>query len=205
MLLLQLSVEGFDGPAWERLVADLYDYANRTLHHFFVSGLLPLRVRQATDGQPGAEETVRAFITATETGHHGLRDEVVAETLSRALSYWRRRVIPERRWNAAEGAQLRTYFVNLALKRLVKVAGRELRRLRASAPVSDPDAAIDRTLAALALDPSRARDLTDLERRIFALKADGYTHQEIAVHLRLTSAKAVESRVGRCRERLLAS
>lgn len=47
--------------------------------------------------------------------------------------------------------------------------------------------------------------LTDLERRIVALKADGYTHDEIAAHLGLASGKAVESRVGRCRERLLAS
>lgn len=219
-LILRLSVEGFDGPAWTELVGHLYDYARRTLHGFILQGLVPIKIRQVLPGDDQAVQTTRAFVAATEDEFRSVRDDVVREALADTLSYWRRRVIPQGRWNPGGGAQLRTYFVNVALKRLVKVAARTMRDMQELTPPGAEDI-IERELAAAAVevsdssspysridnaDAARRRlaelDLTETESRIFALIADGYTHEQVAEELGLKSRKAVENRVARCRQRL---
>lgn len=220
-LMLRVSVEGFDGLAWRQLVEHVYDYARRTLHQFLVQGMLVHRVRRALPNDPDAQKSVSAFLSATEEQHRELRDEVINEAVARALSYWRRRVIPEGRWNPAEGAQLRTYFVNVALMRLVKVIQPHLQRLQRT-PRHDVEQVIDQAMQVHQVTGPRspfeqveaAHDaaarlarlhLEPLEKRIFEMKAADLTHDEIADRLGLSSGKAVESRVARCRRRLRAS
>ena len=131
-LMLRLSVEGFGGAAWQQLVEHVYDYARRTLHQLMRDGMLVHRIPLLLPRDRQAPQTVRAFLSATEVDHRELRDEVVDDALASTLSYWRRKVIPQGRWNPTEGAQLRTYFVNVAVMRLVKAMGPHVRRLGAT-------------------------------------------------------------------------
>lgn len=223
-LILQIAVEGGPGgPAWKELIGHVYDYGRRTLHRFIVDGTLVRRVRDANPNNPDAAKIAAGFMSVTETQHHSERNAVVTEALTSALGYWWRKVIPEGRWDAAKGAQLRTYFVNAALMRLLKPMDRATKRLILE-QARAPEAIVARQLAAEVADPDRARspfddvverdaalaalaalDLTVLERDMFELVAEGYSHAEIADRLDLPSTKAVEGRIGRCRRRVRAS
>ena len=184
-------------------------------------GMLVHRIPLLLPRDRQAPQTVRAFLWATEVDHRELRDEVVDDALASTLSYWRRKVIPQGRWNPTEGAQPRTYFVNVAVMRLVKAMGPHVRRLGATSR-HEVGSAIERAMQVYWTDPSRSPfeqveaahdaaarladlELTALEQRIFELKAAGLSHDRIAQQVGLSSGKAVESRVARCRVRLRAS
>lgn len=215
-VLLAISVEGFNGPAWSNHLADIHDFGRRTLHQMIVSGRLPRNIASNLPEIPGAAENVRRWVRQTELTPC-TRNDAVADALVRALGYWRRTVLPKKKWNPEGGAQLSTYFINLAQKRLYGVICKQLRVL-VNEQAHDPQRntgplTVDRRetgpspyQAIANADAARQRldeiELSTTEAQIFHLVAQGIEYDEIATRTGLPTARAVEARIYRCRKRL---
>jgi hypothetical protein len=202
-LLLQLQLDGFEGPRWDLFSDALARYGYPILRSWIWDGSIWRRVREKYRPRqiklrPRQFEGVRGREDADE-----LAINVVGEGLVNFRSY----VLLGGRWDPRGGASLRTYFVGNCLLRFPTIYSRWLREedddLRLVEAVDDRSHELGPARFALSraeLEEVLDQASNERERRVMALTAVGYEQSDIANELGI-SRKAVESIVARFRRR----
>lgn len=203
-LLQHLARCGFSGPAQEGLEAELAAYAYPVMMAWTRSG--EIIKKAAEKGRP------------LSVGDHGPgwsrddRSELSAETIARALVFFRTQVLQAGRWDPGRGATIKTYFIGACLFQFPNVYRRWDRERRhwhdnVIMTLDDPDDPArlsqipgdddpaDTALAAMQRDQILAElsNRDPILHRAFQLRREGYTDTEAAKLTGLT-ARALEGR-----------
>ena len=203
-LVRLLEWEGFEGPESEKLYTALMEYGHAVLGAWLKTGVALSRCREKRVRVP--EGDLPRVLMADDAE----REDLVANTVARAVVGFRETVLKTHKWSAARGATLKTFFVGQVLLRF----GNEYRDWltdRRKRPSSVP---IDLVDGGVAQNPGPEAALIgreELHRQILGiptrrlrqaavLHALGYQHQEIAELLGLPSSKAVEMHLYRLRK-----
>jgi RNA polymerase sigma factor (sigma-70 family) len=204
----ELAVAGFVGVAYDRFRDDLWIYAMPVLKSGIRSGRIFTWCRdQGVAINPTADE--RRVLHASIAD----RDELALETIAQALDYFRTEVLLKKRWSAAGGAGISTFFIG-SCKFQFRTVYRRWSRERADrlAPLgyghTDEEIANELTTG-LADDPERSAITRDTlarvaaksspeARMIFSLILKDLTYAEIAQELGISS-RAVEGHMHRLR------
>jgi DNA-directed RNA polymerase specialized sigma24 family protein len=200
----QLALEQFAGPAWEFFVEELAKYGIAVIRGWTYKGVIWERCRVKGLGALPALD--RPF-TRDEI------DELVGETVAKALHYFRNDVLMKRKWDYRKGASLRTFFIGQCLIRFSNVYrrwhGNEERNhaaligdhtiFESVMPAIDAEIAkrvTDRTVVEIAL-----RTIKDERvRKAVVMTALGHKQAEIA-YLLGVSEKTVERMIANQRAR----
>jgi DNA-directed RNA polymerase specialized sigma24 family protein len=197
--MLRLSVEGFQGQAWQEVARALAEYGHTVMFAWILTGRVFLKCRERGHGGPLMAAPV-GRIPATEVG------ELAEDTVAEAIIHFRDRILKTAYWDPAKGASLTTFFVGNCLMQFPNVY-RKWRRSwthRLQAHSLDPLAhqASEANPEAEVLGGLRLRDLlSSLEERsrdVALLRSQGFSVGEIAT-LTGQSYKAVEGRLSRIR------
>ena len=209
-LMLRLSVEGFEGPAWRRVAEALVEYGYTVMRAWVVTGHVFVKLR----------ERGRPLDAPTKGIPRSDALELAEDTVADAIVHFRDRVLKRGIWDPSKGASLTTYFIGNCLMfqfpNLYRAwrAGRErAARLDHVAGVSDRDhpimlipsrddpegAVVDRDHAHRATSEILEPISSATNKTILRLRAEGFGVDEIAELLGL-EYKAVESRIYRARE-----
>ncbi len=200
-MVLQLGLNGYQGPSWKQFSEALVAYAFQVLRAWARSGLIFLKCAEKRVGLPcpeGAEERLRDDAPG-----------VAAEAIAKAIPVFRDKVLIKGRWDPTKGASLKTFFVGQCLFQFANV-------YRSWLVEQDfPEVSLD-TLRAQVVNLERklgTDELAELLRRastlveksaehMRVLKAMGFDHAEIAEIVGTEpSARAVEGKLYRERQR----
>ena len=196
----RLAAAGFEGSDWDRFADVLVEYGWAVLRAWISSGVINRQVFERTGiwlKQPPSQISL-------EEGE-SLSGLVIAEALNR----FRDRVLRAERWDHNRGASLSTYWIGYCLLRYPDTYRRWLTEQRhwhlANKLVQgDPTDGI----ASASPDPAGQIELeaeladalssiqVDMTKQLLQLKAQGYSHIEIAELLDCTT-KSIESRLAR--------
>jgi DNA-directed RNA polymerase specialized sigma24 family protein len=206
-IVLRLSVEGFDGPTWQKVAAALAEYGWAVMDAWVITGHVFVECRKK--GLGGDE------LTAPTGGIP--RDEALElarDTVADALVNFRDQVLKQGKWNPAKGASLSTYFVGNCLLRFVNHyrswrtrRGRLLRTIECDADRQDDRrASPEVVVVGRLMGEQRAAEMLapiddPTNREILDLAGQGYGVDEIA-ELTGLGYKQVESRLYRSRRTL---
>jgi DNA-directed RNA polymerase specialized sigma24 family protein len=195
-LIKMLAWESYSGQESEKLYSQLAEYGTQIIGAWLYTGLIFSKC---------AAKGIRAqeFANPIPVKLAYEREDIVVDTVSRAVVGFRDTVLKKGKWSAARGATLKTFFIGQALIRFVNVyrAWVEARRLPTtplldSLPVTDPH------LGDPQLHLTQKEDLREglatvedaTVRNILALEGLGYDQAQIAEILGLPSPKSVEMR-----------
>lgn len=199
----ELAKDNFEGPGWERLAEVLARYGRAVIFAWLVTGEMFTKATQRGRGVgPKPANFCRDDC-----------EELAQEILIFGIRHFRRYCLKERQWNPAKGASMNTYFVGGCIGEFSNAYDSWLRHRGGDVPTpADPQILAeygDRN----ELDPadeivyaeaiiSVFESLTGEEQEIISLYRSGYSHEEIADILGLTSREAVAERVRRILERI---
>lgn len=197
-IMLRLSVEGFDGSAWQEVAQALVQYGWAVMGAWISTGTVFRHCRAKGLGGPELTAPVDGIsrVDAKE-----LADDVVAEAIVNFQG-----VLASGRWDPKKGASLSTYFVGNCLLRFAN-RYRQWRRehgrfvLDGSVAEGANDDPLQIVIEAERSAEVLAPETDPTNREIVQLVADDYAIDEIAELLGLSS-KQVESRLYRTRRRL---
>ncbi len=196
--VLQLQLHQWSDEAWEPVAEALAEYGWAVMTGWLHKRTIFREMR--TIGRPLEECPVDWLDGDTIIG-------LANETVAKALNEFKR-VLQQRKWDAARGASLATYFVGQCKFQFSNVyrnwlrAEREHREtttpwdpsLRARVAVNDSETSSGLAEILDRMSPKAAR--------VFTLKAEGYSYQQIAELVPgMKNAKAVENLVTRERAR----
>lgn len=210
-LVDDLARLGFTGPLQEQFETELARYARSVLAAWLRTGHIDVLLRTRGLGG-GLTDAERARARSHRDRH--LLSDLADITVAQAIHRFRTQALVEGRWRPDGGATLTTYFMG----RCVYTFASELDRYRTEYRHQMLDGFEDgerfeRTGSTVAEDPeliaamgSETRAvfdrLSDRERQVVALTAEGYDQVEIAELLGLSSDRAVEGTLRRMRQRL---
>lgn len=208
-LMMQLSAEGFDGNAWEKVSDALVEYGWQVMRAWIVTG--------------------QVFVKLREKGHRGLRPpadgiprndalDLAQTVVADAIVHFRDKVLRLGKWDPTKGANLTTFFIGNCLRfqfpNLYRSWLTEQRRAAMTVEVgradrrgrlvedSDPAGHVVGNDASKHAVEALLEPVTDpTNRTILRLRADGYDIDEIAELLQM-DYKSVESRIYRARRKL---
>lgn len=196
-LVALLAWEGYRGPQSDLLYQALAEYGWAVMRAWIGSGAIFGKCR--SHGLRGLGETPRRVSNEADV------EELASDVVSAAIVAFRDEVLRRGLWNPTGGASLKTFFIGQCLIRFVSIhrnwshrVGREANlvadaiRDARSAGIGRPD-----ELVTLRDEVARAAlSMTDpILREIVVLNDAGCSHREIARHVGLGSAKAVERRL----------
>ncbi|WP_180687237.1 RNA polymerase sigma factor [Streptomyces gossypiisoli] len=204
-----LAAAGFSGMAWELFADALAEYAHPIAMSWLYTGQIfglcrargrPVRGRRTDQDM----EVLRA--------DRDEREELVCETIARALKVFRESALVDGAWRPDGGASMKTYFMGAVIGEFSGVYDRWASE-RTRRPPCDPDGleGLREAPAHCADDPEAQAIGHDAVRRLLACVSDettrtalflsmrGYTMKEIGEHLNL-SAAAVTMRLSRLRK-----
>jgi DNA-directed RNA polymerase specialized sigma24 family protein len=198
-LVLHLALQGFEGSDFDFFNGELAKYGIGVLTGWMVSGLIFAKVK----APPGDELRDRDII-----------EELVGETVAKALVHFRQDVLMQRRWTSTRGATLRTFFIGQCLIRFSNVYrswwAKEMKAARF--PLVDPTDAAELSTAGVEGPEPRSLDEQEVARVLarvtdprvktaLVLAASGWQQWEIARRLQVTE-KTVERMLANNRSRL---
>jgi DNA-directed RNA polymerase specialized sigma24 family protein len=108
-LLLEVALHGFQGRSWERFATRLVRYAMGTLRGWLRNGRIFREC--ARMGRPVKQRPI---------GPADI-DDLVAETIGRAILSFRDEVLVKRKWEPGRGASIPTFFVGHCLRQFPNV------------------------------------------------------------------------------------
>lgn len=212
-LMLRISVEGFEGKAYRKLVFALAEYGFAVIRAWVVTGRILAKGR--SKGFQGYTDRLGTPVSRDDAL------DVCRDTVASALNHFRRNVLEKGMWNPQHGASLATFFINNCLMRYPT----EYRRWKRSYDDQvvylrnvgqfDPMEVDHPAFLKAALDDP-ATDVVDFHtstqrvaellrpirkeqnRMLLKLVADGASIEDVAIVLGI-SEKAVESRLYRIR------
>ena len=196
--VLQLQLHAWSDEAWEPVAEALAEYGWAVMKGWLFNRAIFREVAKA--GAP-VEECPHEWLDEDTVG--GLASETVAKALHEF-----KRVLQQGRWDATRGASLATYFIGQCKFQFPNIYRKWLtaeKEYRRNSTPWDP-AVHDRPWSDPAAQPSRGEEIltrmSPKAARVFQLKVDGYTYQEIAEMVpEMKNAKAVENLVNRERAR----
>ncbi|GAB2689480.1 RNA polymerase sigma factor [Nocardia thraciensis] len=213
-LLIDAHRYGTDSPQYKRLERRLVRYATAVLaawvRHRYI--FKEVRRRKGIELDPTPEELSRL------NDDHDLCDELVTETVIRAIGRLRRQVDGNTGWDPDGGADVRTYFIGGCVLDFADVYRKFRRdiardRQRHSACINDHAAnsphgadigaygSIEAAVDARDLQ-DRINALSEREQVIVRAKIDGYSNAEIAELYNFPSDAAVRATLHRLRRRM---
>lgn len=203
-LIAHLARSGFAGPGQAIFEAELAAYAYPVMMAWTRTGEIIRKV-----AEKGRSLAIRDTVPGWS---HEDRSELSTETVARALVFFRATVLVTGRWDAEQGATIRTYFVGACLFQFPNVYRRwagERRRWSAQHVMTldspdDPDGlrqlrAADDVEFSVLTSGELAEVMADLAKkdpklhRVAQLRLQGYTDAEAAREVGL-SARALEGR-----------
>jgi DNA-directed RNA polymerase specialized sigma24 family protein len=204
VLVLELGWRNFEGPEYDYFQGEMVKYAVAVLTSWIRKRTIFHYCRQrGHGGLPAAPANV--FDDA------GLVEDLVMETVGRALVTFRDYVLVPGRWDYRRGASLRTYFIGQCLIQFANVyqswRRHDADRIEA-VPVEEPreflqrhdpgpeELVVQQQYAGALLEGMKPRD-----RQIFTMISMGITQVKIAERLGVTP-KTVERVVANHRDRL---
>jgi DNA-directed RNA polymerase specialized sigma24 family protein len=205
-LMQRLHGAQFSDEEWEPVATEFARYGVDVLRAWVATGKVFIKVYAITQVQLSAPR--EAF------------DEHTAQTLAddtvlAALQAFPEKVLKVGRWDPARGATLKTYFIGQCMWQFLNVYRAWVRErdkaaeAQAAAVVVDTERSMSRAvgpeqevLRRQDLEVALALVSTDAARKAFLLQEMGYTHDEIAEHVGLADAKAVENALAYQRQRL---
>ncbi|WP_435286361.1 hypothetical protein [Streptomyces bacillaris] len=202
----QLKLDGFRGPQLVQLQEDLWLYGWRVLRSWMKDGTIIERCGEN-------RIVVPAWYTEVETMRRmaELRDELAAESIAPAVTYFTQTLLPNGGWDPDKGASMRTYFLRSCLYYFRDAFKSWARKHRQQlAMISDWTLSDDRPSSEMSTERRVAlrSDISDIlahekweVRAICALiYKTGRTYTEIGVDLQM-SARSVEGHMRRLRAR----
>jgi DNA-binding CsgD family transcriptional regulator len=208
-LMMQLSAEGFDGRAWEKVSDALVEYGWQVMRAWIVTGQVFVKLREK--GLPGLRSPPDGI---PRDDALELAETVVAD----AIVHFRDHVLKPGKWDPTKGASLTTFFIGNCLRYQFPNLYRDWRKTRRQdSQAVDVQRADRRGKLVDHADPAghvlnnvaSQKAITDLlepvtdptNRTILRLRAEGYDLDEIAELLDM-DYKSVESRIYRARKKL---
>ncbi|TYP87434.1 sigma-70 family RNA polymerase sigma factor [Blastococcus xanthinilyticus] len=206
-LVTHLALQGFAGRDFDVFNTELAKYGSDVLTGWLVTGRMFGKIKErGFGGLPSPpDDQLRDRDTI---------DELVGETVAKALVHFRRDVLLERRWTATKGATLRTFFIGQCLIRFANVYrtwwAKEMRASRVT--IDDPVELQKLDRSAIESPEQHTIDQQEVERilrkvtdprvkRALVYAAWGWQQWEIAQRLGVTE-KAVERMLANNRDRL---
>ncbi|MBK0372642.1 sigma-70 family RNA polymerase sigma factor [Streptomyces sp. RB110-1] len=202
-----LAAADFSGIAWELMADTLAAYAYPVAMNWLYTGEI---VTLCAARQRPVTRTPHDWDALT--ADHDEREELVCETIARALRTFREHALIKGRWSPKGGASLKTYFIGAVLGEFSAVYSRWASE-RSRRPPCIPDGM--ESLQALPADHRTTEDeiigrtavrtflvgITDeTTRTAVVLSMMGYSRQEVGEHLNM-SAAAVTMRLSRLRRK----
>lgn len=199
-----LALERYDGPLWEHFSNELAKYGFAVIASWIGRKMIFERCR--SKGFGGLPAIERPF---TEDENF----ELTNETVAKALFHFKRDVLMKKKWDYRRGATLRTYFIGQCLIRFPNIYRRWLAgENRNRYVVTDDDGFVDelngtskgpesQALAGVTASNAISTVKNPRVRKVMHLRADDWTHAEIAEHFGITE-KAVERMIANERDRL---
>lgn len=206
-VIAELRTDGFAGPRYDRFAEDLSRYGLGVMQGWLHSGHA-FKVT-ASRGYPlyPTEEELEEFAL-----QHEAREQVAVMTVVKALPSFRQRALLGAGWTPEGGASITTYFMGACAYTLPgEIRARRAQRVR-WAQQNQVDAELTTVrnsravtdAAVLATGNMWVRDVlaraSDGAQPTLALTLDGYSQEEIAELLGLSSERAVEGRLHRWRQ-----
>lgn len=202
-LVMDMALEGYDGPVWEMFANELAKYAFDVLCSWM--GTDKIYAECARKGRP-VERLGRPFPDEEPEG-------LAADTVAEALSFFRTEVLMKNKWDSTRGATLRTYFIGQCIFRFVNIYRLWLAKQEPWAVPSDRVEA----LRSAGMTPGPERHVvpglmaeyaftaitSPRVRKAMWMTADGWSQADIGAELGV-SEKAVERLLGYARDQLRA-
>ena len=201
-MLLKLQLSGYAPKVWDPIANEFARYGVAVIRSWIANGSIAGRVK------------ARTKFTLAACPHEWLLDQHVIEelahlTVAKALAYFLDNVLRQNKWEPARGASLTTFFIGQCLFQYANVyrewllAEQSLRRGRVVAEEVTLEALAggfeDLERVVCSRDEARralAAVTTTKARTAFAMKAAGFSQEEIALHLGLDGEKSVENLLG---------
>lgn len=108
-LMLQLSVDGFEGRAWRKVSDALVEYGWQVMRSWIVTGQVFVKLRER---QIPCKPAPSAGIPRDDAL------DLAVDTVAQALIHFRDNVLIPGNWNPAKGANLTTYFISCGQPRV---------------------------------------------------------------------------------------
>jgi DNA-directed RNA polymerase specialized sigma24 family protein len=203
-LVTELGWRNFQGPEYEYFQGELVKYGMAVLTAWIRRGLIFHYCKQrGYGGLPAAP--------AGAFDDTGLVEDLVLETVGKALMHFRDDVLVKGRWDYRKGASLRTFFIGQCLIRFPNAYNdwrrHDLERLPVR-PVREPleyleryDPSVEQLVVDQVYGDQILGQMKPLDRRIFAMIREGMTQSDIAAELGITT-KTVERAVANQRDRM---
>lgn len=203
-LQVRLALQQYEGPEWDVFATELACYGLGVLTGWMRKGLIFARCRAKNIGlAPLSRQFTNDEI-----------DELVGETVAKALYHFRVDVLMKNRWSQTGGASLRTFFLGQCMLRFANVyrAWREHEDQAARTFLCDDDQVLElfspplpgpdrQVISDLVTTDLLGRIKNDRLRKAMWLTGAGHTQAEIAAELGCTE-KAVERMLSHERRRL---
>jgi len=202
-LVSELIVAGYEGKTWDRFANALAKYGYQVIWSWIRTGLIFERCREKGLGK-------YLYKGRPALGIEDI-DEIAQDTVVRAVTSFRDRVLVPGKWNPSKGASLKTFFIGACLIEFLSVyrgAAKSIIRRRQREILADElppslqsSSGIDPARQALLraeVASARANVRVARTGTILELIAQGYTQPEIAEMLEVT-VKAIESSLARHR------
>lgn len=203
-LVTDLELGGYTGRDWEIFSTELAKYGIGVLTGWMYRNLILARCKER--GHGGLPPLARRFDPEEI-------EELVGETVAKALHHFRLDVLIPHKWDPNKGATLRTFFIGQCLLRFANIYRRWWsQEQRNRAVLVDETAVLDTFSPTVQASTDRALDSVTAMRALRTIRdrrvrqamfmhADGRTYAEIAIELEVTG-KAVERMIANERNRL---
>lgn len=203
-LVAELARERFRGRTWDLFATELVRYARSVLLAWQRTGHISTLLRKKGLGGGPTEEERQAFQREPV-----LFNDLTDSTIARALARFRETALLGGGWRIDGGATLTTYFMGACLNAYADELNRHRTEYRRQGrPYLDDGTFLgsiadrpDWQVASQDQCEEILEDLSDRERKIVTMTAEGYEQDEIAETLDMT-ARAVEGALYRMRKRL---
>jgi len=194
-LIRELAWESYSGPESEKLYKALAEYGTQIIGAWVFTGAIFYKCIEK-----GLRPKEFVHPVAIKLEHD--REDIVVDTVSRAVVGFRDTVLKTGKWSAAKGASLKTFFIGQALIRFVTVYREWLSHRLPTAQLADTLPATHPELGDPQVGMLHKENLREglsaiddvVVRNVLALEGLGYDQAQIAEILGLPSAKSVEMR-----------